>query len=239
MSPTALATRPAAESPRRPPARRSPPLVPDAIWPYVCAVLPLLAGTFCVLALATWHKAYPLRPELWVIRVVDDPRIPGHVYRLGLWLGSPRFFAAIVVGLGVFALVNRRWKQLVCCASVPVAVVLVEQVLKPAIDRHIADGFYSFPSGTATGVAAWTTLAWIIAVPALRDPLARFLLAGFLAVLTGITAVAVVGAHWHYPFDAVAGVCTGVGVVLGFAVALDVVTGAHRPWQARAVAASG
>ena len=48
----------------------------------------------------------------------------------------------------------------------PGAVVFVEAILKPIVDRHYICGTtLYYPSGTAAGVAAWTTLVWLLAVP--------------------------------------------------------------------------
>ena len=54
----------------------------------------------------------------------------------------------------------------------PGAVILVEQILKPIVDRRCyhVDSTPYYPSGTAAGVAAWTTLTWLLAVPVLTRP---------------------------------------------------------------------
>ena len=82
------------------------------------------------------------------------------------------FFGAVVVGLAVWAIARRSWPALIACATVPGAVLLVEQILKPLVDRRYIWGYgeHYYPSGTAAGVAAWTTLVWLLAVPLLRRP---------------------------------------------------------------------
>ena len=78
------------------------------------------------------------------------------------------------------------------------------------------------------GVAAWTTLTWLLAVPLLRRPGQRIALGIALGALTLLTSASVIGADKHFPFDAVGGVATGMGVVLSCCGIIDRVTGAHR-----------
>lgn len=206
------------------------PLVPDFLWPWVgwlIGALVAIVGTFAIL---TNGDVGPWPSEQWMIDALRDSGIPHVVWDLGLVFGSAAFFVAAVAALAVFAIWNRSWPALVACATVPGAVVLVELILKPLVDRRYVRGGASlyYPSGTATGVAAWTTLAWLLAVPLLRTPRARLLLAlglGFIAILD---AVAVVASAKHLPFDAIGGFATGIAVVLSCAAVIDVITGAHR-----------
>jgi membrane-associated phospholipid phosphatase len=156
---------------------------------------------------------------------------------MGLELGSPRFFAAVLVALALWAAIRRRPAELIACAAAPAAVVLVEAVLKPLVGRtwELADSAPTYPSGTAAGVAAWTTLTWLLAAPQVRSAGLRLGLAITLAAITALTAFAVVGAHRHFPLDAIGGVAVGMGTVLATCAAVDVATGAHR---ARAPAAA-
>jgi len=172
----------------------------------------------------------PWPSEQRVIDALLDSGIPHWVWDFGLAVGSAVFVVAVVVAVAIFAIWNRSWPALVACAAIPGAIILAEVILKPVVDRHYiwGKGALYYPSGTATGVAAWTTLVWLLAVPFLRTPRARVLLAlglGFLAILD---AVAVVAALKHLPLDAIGGFATGIAVVLACAAIIDVMTGAHR-----------
>lgn len=119
-----------------------------------------------------------------------------------------------VVGL------TRDWVRAVVCAVAPLAAVLiVDQVAKPLIHRHIGDAVGSYPSGTVTVVAALATGAVLVIPPIARAAMAVLA----TALVVGICA-AVVVLRWHYPTDALGGACVGVGAVL-FLDAL-----AHLPW---------
>ena len=66
------------------------------------------------------------------------PGSPGRLWDFGLALGSPAFFGAVVVALAMWAIARRSWPALVACATVPGAVLIVEQILKPLVDRRYA-----------------------------------------------------------------------------------------------------
>jgi membrane-associated phospholipid phosphatase len=220
------ATDPDPESRRR---RDRSPLIPDALWPNVGWVLGVLAVVIAVFAALTTgdDKAHPL--EEWVIDLLRGRNSPTLLWDLGLAYGSPAFFVAVVAALAIWAFTRRNWPALVACAAVPGAVVLVEQILKPIVDRRYVWGLgeHYYPSGTVTGVAAWTTLTWLLAAPRLRTSRARRVLGFALGGLTVLTAFSVVGADRHFPFDAIGGVATGTGVVLACCAVIDRVTGAH------------
>lgn len=213
------------------PARehRGAPLIPDFLWPWIGLLIGLLTAIAGVFAFLTTGDIGPRPFEQRIIDALRESGIPGRLWDFGLALGSPAFFGAAVVALAVWAIARRSRPALVACATVPGAVVIVEQVLKPLVDRRYAlDSTLYYPSGTAAGVAAWTTLTWLLAVPLVRRPGLRLGLALALAALTTLTAVAIVAADKHLPLDAVGGVATGMAVVLACAALIDLVTGAHR-----------
>jgi membrane-associated phospholipid phosphatase len=210
------------------------PLIPDFLWPWVGWLIGVLVATVATFGIMVNGDLGPWPSEQRVIDALLDSGIPRGFWDAALVFGSAAFFIAVVVALAIFALWNRSWPALVACATVPGAVVLVELILKPVVDRHYiwGEGALYYPSGTAAGVAAWTTLLWLLAVPFLRTPRARVLLAlglGFIAVLV---AVAVVAALKHLPIDAIGGFATGIAVVLSCAAVIDVVTGVHRTRKA-------
>lgn len=210
-------------------ARLPPPLIPAFLWRWIPALLLVLAAIAGVLAVYVNGKVGALSSERGITDWLRGLDVPDHTWGVGLAPGSAVFFVVVVVALAGWTIWQRNWPALVACATVPGAVVLVEEVLKPIADRRYA--WYlplCYPSGTAAGVAAWTTLAWLLAVPFLRRPLWRGLLALGFALLTLGTAVAVVASEKHLPLDAVGGVAVGMGVVLACAAVIDIVTRAHR-----------
>ncbi|MGZ6975133.1 MAG: hypothetical protein ACXVKQ_14415 [Acidimicrobiia bacterium] len=214
------------------PARehRRAPLIPDFLWRWVGLLLGLLVAIVGTLAVLTNGDIGPLPFERRIIDGLADSGIPGRVWDFGLVLGSPGFFIAIVVVLAIWAISRRSWPALVACATVPGAVLIVELILKPIVDRRYiwGHGALYYPSGTAAGVAAWTTLMWLLAVPLLHSSRARLGLALALGALAVLDAVAVVASAKHLPLDAIGGVATGMAVVLACAALIDLVTGAHR-----------
>jgi membrane-associated phospholipid phosphatase len=123
-------------------------------------------------------------------------------------LGSPFVVVAAAVA-GFLATVRRNRPRAVALLVGPVlAVAACDWIVKPAVGRTF-DGVVSFPSGTVTAVAA------VAAVALLGSPDAwRSVVAALGGTVTVMAVVSVVALRWHYPTDALAGLATGVGVVL-------------------------
>lgn len=124
-------------------------------------------------------------------------------------LGSSYVLIAGVAVLCVVAAVQRNWIRALSCLVAPLAAVLIVQtVAKPLVGRQI-EGTLSYPSGTVTAVAALAAAAFLV-VPRVAKPV--------VAVAGGIIVVAVCAAvvvlRWHFPTDALGGVCVGTGAVL-------------------------
>jgi membrane-associated phospholipid phosphatase len=125
-------------------------------------------------------------------------------------IGSLPVLLTGVVVLFVAAGRARDWPRAIACASAPLlAVVLVDEIAKPLVNRHVSIyGGVSYPSGTLTVVSALVTGAVLIVPRRMKTPIA---LLG-TAILIG-TSAAVVVLRWHFPTDALGGICTGVGAV--------------------------
>jgi membrane-associated phospholipid phosphatase len=215
--------------------RRDAPLIPDFLWRWIGLVIVILAAVVVGFALLTTGDTGARGFERPIIDELRYSSVPTALWRFGLALGAPWFFAAVVLALALWASVRRSWPALIACATVPGAVILVEQILKPIVDRryyHLDSTLY-YPSGTAAGVAAWTTLTWLLAVPVIKRSGLRVALAIALFGLTVLTAMSVVAMDKHLPLDAVGGAATGMGVVLACAAIIDRVSGAHRRSQSR------
>lgn len=186
--------------------------------------LELAAGTLglglaALAGLAFVHRPWPNRLDVWGYRVLPFDPSSGWAHDAA-GLGS---LTALVVGVIVVFLVGvgRDWVRALACGIAPVvAVVIVQDLAKPLVGRHLGStGASSYPSGTVAAVAALGTAAVLVA-PRLVRPLVA--LAGIVAVVG--SGVAVVVLRWHYPTDALGGLAVGVGAVL----ALDAL--AHVPW---------
>ncbi len=172
-----------------------------------------------VAGLAFVHRPWPNRLDLWGYAAL--PAESGAHWASDLVvLGS---LPALIIGVSVVFVVGvfRDWVRAVACAVAPVlAVLIVEDLAKPLVGRHIGiTGAASYPSGTVAAVAALMT-ALVLVVPAVLRPLAA--VAG-AAVIVGVCA-AVIVLRWHFPTDALGGVAVGVGAVL----IVDAL--AHVPW---------
>ncbi len=184
----------------------------------------LLLGLSALAGLVFVHRPWPNRLDVWGYQVL--PLDSGSRWAHDLvTLGS---LTALVVGVvAVFVLgVLRDWVRALACAVAPVVAVLVVQDLaKPLVGRHIGlTGGSSYPSGTVAAVAA-LAVAFTLVMPRLLRPLVA--LAG-AAVTVGVSA-AVIVLRWHYPTDALGGIGVGMGSVL-------LVDGlAHIPWVVAAL----
>jgi membrane-associated phospholipid phosphatase len=177
-----------------------------------------LAGA-ATAGLAFVHRPWPNRLDVWGYAVLPADPASRWAHDL-VAVGS---LVALIVGVAaVFVVaVLRDWVRAVACATAPVvAVLIVQDLAKPLVDRHLGiTGAASYPSGTVAAVAALVTAA-VLVTPTLARPLVA--MAG-AAVTAGVCA-AVVVLRWHYPTDALGGVAVGLGAVL----ALDAL--AHLPW---------
>jgi membrane-associated phospholipid phosphatase len=172
-----------------------------------------------VAGLAFVHRPWPNRLDVWGYAAF--PADAGAHWASDLVvMGS---LPVLIVGVAsVFVVgVFRDWVRAVACATAPLlAVLIVEDLAKPLVGRHIGiTGASSYPSGTVAAAAALMTAATLV-VPAVIRPLMA--VAG-AAVTVGVCA-AVIVLRWHFPTDALGGVAVGVGAVL----VIDAL--AHVPW---------
>lgn len=175
-------------------------------------VLAALAGLFFV------GRPGPNRIDAWGYQLFPADHWTRWAHDL-TQIGS---LTGVLIGIVVLVVVGlaRDWVRALVCAVAPVgAVLIVDQVAKPLINRHLDGVVGSYPSGTVTAVAALAAGAVLVA-PRIARAVTAVLAAG---LVVGIGA-AVVILRWHYPTDALGGACVGVGAVF-FLDAL-----AHLPW---------
>jgi membrane-associated phospholipid phosphatase len=187
-----------------------------------------LLGLTALAGLVFVHRPWPNRLDVWGYRVLPATADSRWAHDFAS-LGS---LTVLVVGvLVVFAIgLFRDWVRAIACASAPViAVLIVQDVAKPLVGRHLGmGGASSFPSGTVAAVAALAT-AFTLVMPALLRPVVA--VAGTLATVGASAAVIVL--RWHYPTDALGGIGVGIGAVLVMDALLHVpwaIATQFRPW---------
>jgi membrane-associated phospholipid phosphatase len=165
------------------------------------------------------HRPWRNRLDVWGYQALPVDSGSRWAHDL-VTLGS---VTALVVGVAIVFMIGvlRDWVRALACAVAPViAVLVVQDLAKPLVGRHLGlTGGSSYPSGTVAAVAA-LAVAFTLVMPGWLRPLVA--LAG-AAVTVGVSA-AVIVLRWHYPTDALGGIGVGMGSVL-------VVDGlAHVPW---------
>ncbi len=134
-------------------------------------------------------------------------------------LGSMPVLVTGIAAICVMAIRSRDRSRMQSCAFAPFGAVLAAEVAKPLIGRHF-EGVLSYPSGTVTAIAALAAAGLLVA-PQRAKPAVMML--GALVVTAACIAVVVL--RWHYPTDALGGVCVGVGTVVTFDGALHCLPG--------------
>jgi membrane-associated phospholipid phosphatase len=131
--------------------------------------------------------------------------------------------------LGV-GLARRSFGRVVFYAALAAwALLLSEDGIKPLVQRTY-DAELTFPSGNVTAVSATALAMWLALGPVLgRQPRHVTLVLGVEWVL--LMSLAVVGAHWHTPLDAIGSVLLSVGVVTAGAAVFES-AGAPGPCEA-------
>lgn len=135
-------------------------------------------------------------------------------------LGSVWVTLPVRLGVGAWLITRRRWEALWAWVGTAVLSELAISILKPLYGRarpphpDVATTGFSFPSGHAVAGAATAIALVIVLVPA--GPKRRYLevLAGYFALIMGLSRV-YLGAHWLS--DVVTGVALGAGIAIGVA----------------------
>lgn len=212
-----------------------PALVPGRLRRGVLAVTILALGSLAGFGFDVRHTSGPVLFD----RRVDASLIrrEGRGFRLASILsqvGHPWIFVTITAAFAfVFILVRDYRAAAATVASVAIALVLVETVLKPFFDRHIpfvtAPTFPSGHTAVAVALAGAVTLAARGGRPLGRrlGP-GRYLLMIFVLLVSCGVGLGMVVLQFHYMTDVVAGALFGLAVAGCTAVLLDEFAG-RRP----------
>ncbi len=208
--------------------------VPQRRW--VAAVSVLAVACIAAVGFVVRHASRPILFDRWADAALV--RSAGFEHRVAMLLsdvGQPRVFVTItaVVALALVLLGDYR-AALAAVGSVGLALVVVEEVLKPFFDRRLGSlPGPTFPSGhTAVAMA----LAGAIGLAARRDrplgrrlgPGARWPVTVFVLVGAGAIGLAMVALRLHYLTDVMAGVPLGLAIAGCTAVGVDAISGLRR-----------
>lgn len=168
-----------------------------------------LLGAATLAGLVFVHRPGPNRVDAIGFRLLPAS-LPSRWAADVVQLGSLTVLIAGAAVLCVVAAMSRNWTRALSCLIAPIAAVLIVQtVAKPLVGRHLeGTSALSYPSGTVTAVAALAAAAFLV-VP--RFAKAVVAVAGGTVVV--VVCAAVVVLRWHYPTDALGGVCVGAGAV--------------------------
>ena len=183
-----------------------------------------IAGLLCllataVLALVVAHTTGPYGFEEPALRWLGPPSARDTWRELAHLLGAPAIGVALAVSVAV-ALLRRALLRLVVYAVLGAAALLIsEEIAKPLVQRTF-DTEFTFPSGHVTAVSAAALALWLALYPLLGSR-ARVITLVVGVAWTLVMSLAVIGAQWHTPLDAVGSVLLSVGVVAGGAGLLE------------------
>jgi membrane-associated phospholipid phosphatase len=172
-----------------------------------------------VLASAVSHGRSPYGFEDPVINWLGPPSAVRGWADLAELLAAPTIIAVLVVSFWV-GVARRALVRVVVYSVLAAAALLInEHGIKQLVQRTYY-GELTFPSGNVTAVSATALAMWLALGPLLgRRPRQVTLVLGGAWVL--LMSLAVVGARWHTPLDAIGSVLLSVGVVTAGAAVIE------------------
>ena len=172
-----------------------------------------------LLALAVAHSRAPYSFEEPAIEWLGPPSANGGWADLANLLGAPVISAALVVSFAL-GYVRRAFLRIAVYGVLATAALLLnENVAKPLVQRTY-NSELTFPSGHVTAVSATALAMWLALYPLLGKRLRSITLVLGVA-WTLLISLAVVGAYWHTPLDAVGSIMLSVGIVTAGAAAYE------------------
>jgi PAP2 superfamily len=211
----------------------TPPLVSARWRPGALGAVVLAVGLTAWLSVLTYDAA-STRFDDWALRK-SLAHLGADAAGFLLDLSEPRLTFGIIALVALGAVLARHWPLLILSATGPgLAIVATEYVLKPVIGRYVElpgvpqatlQQMFSgtFPSGHETGVASAAVLV-LVAFGQLRlHAVARATVFLALVAWLVLAAAGLVRNFYHYATDTIGSVGVSVAVVLGAAMAIDVV----------------
>jgi membrane-associated phospholipid phosphatase len=134
-------------------------------------------------------------------------------------LTAPAALAALLVALVVGWLKQATWRVLFYAVLAVTALLISEHVAKPLVARTYY-GELTFPSGSVTAVSA-TALAICFALGPRLGRRARNVALTIGVAWVLLISLAVIGARWHTPLDAVGSILLSVGIIAAGAAVFE------------------
>ena len=200
----------------------------------VIALMCLLATA--VLAWAVAHGRSPYAFEDPVLAWLGPPSAVRSWADLVELLGAPTIGAVLVVSFALGVVRRAYFRVAVYTVLAAAALLISEQVAKPLVQRTY-NGELTFPSGHVTAVSATALSVWLALYPLLGKR-ARGVTLMLGVAWTLLMSLAVVGALWHTPLDAVGSILLSVGIVTAGAAVFEP-AGTRRPFMSAGGARSG
>ena len=175
----------------------------------VIALLSLLSFALLATDLANGHGLYSFERPL--LRSLGSPSSVDTWADFADLLAAPAIVAVVALSLAFGALRRSLVRVAVFASFAAVTLLVSEYVAKPLVHETYR-GLLTFPSGNVTAVCATALAMWFALYPVLGR-WARRITFGVGVVWVLLMTLAVVGAHWHTPFDALGSVLLSVGIV--------------------------
>ena len=183
----------------------------------VIALVCLYATAILASAVAHGHSPYGFEDP--AIKWLGSPSAVRGWAHLAELLATPTIVAVLVVSFGVGLAKRALGRVFFYAALAAWALLISEHGIKPLVQRTYY-GELTFPSGNVTAVSATALAMWLALGPLLgRVPRHVTLVLGAEWVL--LMSLAVVGARWHTPLDAIGSVLLSVGVVTAGAAVFE------------------
>ncbi len=172
-----------------------------------------------VLSLAVAHGRSPYGFEDPVLGWLGPPSATRAWADLAEFLAVPAIAAVLVVCFAL-GLARRIFLRVAVYAALAAAALLVnDHVVKPLVQRTYY-GELTFPSGNVTAVCATALAMWLALGPIFGNRTRRATLVLGVA-WTVLMSLAVVGAHWHTPLDALGSILLSIGIVTAGAAVFE------------------
>jgi membrane-associated phospholipid phosphatase len=149
----------------------------------------------------------------------------GHPSARATWRDLAQLLAAPAIGIALAAsftvgFFRRALLRVVVYAALGALTLLIsEQIAKPLVQRTL-DTEFTFPAGHVTAVSATALALWLALYPLLGTR-ARTVTLVLGVAWTLLISLAVIGAQWHTPLDAIGSILLSVGVVAGGAALVE------------------
>jgi membrane-associated phospholipid phosphatase len=210
------------------------PVVGHAILPSELLSRLKVVALTCLVATATLglvvaHGHSPYAFEKPALAWLGPPSANRSWADLAKLIAAPIIGAALVTSFVIGLLRRALFRVAAYAVLVTSAILISENVAKPLVQRTY-QAELTFPSGHVTAASATALALWLALYP-LVGKRARNSVLVFGIAWTVLMSLAVVGAQWHTPVDALGSILLSVGIVSAGAVVLEPFGARRRPFM--------